>query len=57
MSNSQSPRRDTGKNAFPTSGKRGPNLATLDRLRSLRRPRLMAPEARRHQVPQECRAC
>jgi len=43
--------------AFPRSGRRGPNLATLAQLRGLRRPRLRAPEARRHQVPQECAAC
>ncbi|QGN56779.1 hypothetical protein [Nostocoides sp. HKS02] len=42
---------------FPRSSKRGPNLATLDRVRGLRRPRLMQPEARRHQLPAECRAC
>jgi hypothetical protein len=43
--------------AFPRSGKRGPNLATLAQLRGLRRPRLRAPEARRHQVSQECATC
>jgi hypothetical protein len=43
--------------AFPRSGRRGPNLATLAQLRGLRRPRLRAPEARRHQVPQDCAAC
>ncbi|NYG07843.1 hypothetical protein BJ986_002330 [Phycicoccus badiiscoriae] len=46
-----------GPRTFPRSGESGPNLATLDRLRGLRRPRLMQPEARRHQLPQECRAC
>lgn len=44
--------------SFPRSHDNdGPNLATLDRLRALRKPRLLQPEARRHQVPQECRAC
>ena len=53
----QSPRTVTRPSTFPRSSDRGPNLATLDQLRGLRRPRLMTPEARRHQVPQECSAC
>ncbi|WP_157692960.1 hypothetical protein [Pedococcus dokdonensis] len=42
---------------LPRTGSSRPNLATLDQLRGLRRPRLMQPEARRHQVEVECRAC
>ncbi|NNM46261.1 hypothetical protein [Knoellia koreensis] len=41
----------------PAPATTAPNLATLDRFRGLRRPRLMQPEARRHQIAQECRAC
>ena len=50
-------RQNPGPRTFPRSSSTGPNLATLDRVRGLRRPRLMQPEARRHQVGQECRAC
>lgn len=56
MTPQPSPRPDHAP-TFPRSAERGPNLATLDQLRGLRRPRLRAPEARRHQVPQECVAC
>ncbi|HET7277340.1 MAG TPA: hypothetical protein VFJ22_04620 [Dermatophilaceae bacterium] len=49
--------REDSQRAFPRSRDHQPNLATLDRLRGLRRPRLMAPAARRHQVPQECSTC
>jgi hypothetical protein len=61
MTDSQSPRRSARDNlrptTFPRTSEHGPNLATLDRFRGLRRPRLMQPEARRHQIEQECRAC
>ncbi|WP_344195675.1 hypothetical protein [Pedococcus aerophilus] len=59
MTPSNTPRqiRETGPRTFPRASSTGPNLATLDRVRGLRRPRLMQPEARRHQVEQECRAC
>jgi hypothetical protein len=49
--------REDSQTDFPRSNANHPNLATLDRLRGLRRPRLMTPEARRHQVPQECTTC
>ncbi|GAB3065227.1 MULTISPECIES: hypothetical protein [unclassified Phycicoccus] len=49
--------RQPGPRTFPRASSTGPNLATLDRVRGLRRPRLMQPEARRHQIEQECRAC
>ncbi|KRE57224.1 hypothetical protein [Phycicoccus sp. Soil748] len=51
------PRQNAGLRTFPRTSSTGPNLATLDRVRGLRRPRLLQPEARRHQVEQECRAC
>ena len=47
--------RQPGPRTFPRASSAGPNLATLDRVRGLRRPRLMQPQARRHQVEQECR--
>jgi len=47
----------TVASSLPGTGSSRPNLATLDQLRGLRRPRLMQPEARRHQIEQECRAC
>lgn len=46
-----------GPRTLPRTGSSRPNLATLDQLRGLRRPRLMQPQARRHQIEQECRAC
>ena len=51
------PPRQSGLRAVPRTGSSGPNLATLDQLRGLRRPRLMQPEARRHQIEMECKAC
>ena len=51
------PHQTPGPRTFTRTSGTGPNLATLDRVRGLRRPRLMQPEARRHQVEQECRAC
>jgi hypothetical protein len=57
MTPSENPRRQTHPTTFPRSGHHGPNLATLDQLRGLRRPRLRSPEARRHQVPVDCAAC
>jgi len=57
MTRSESPRRQTRPTTFPPSSQHGPNLATLDRLRGLRRPLLRAPEARLHQAPRECAAC
>ena len=42
---------------FPRSTTSGPNLATLDQLRSLRRPRLVPAPARRRLATRECVSC